>query len=81
MGKRGPEPGHAYGAAAIGKAIAGANFPMSKHDLISKYGDKQVELTKGNPQKLKNVLGKATNETFNSAADVEHAFHEQEGNY
>lgn len=73
MGERGPEPGHAYGAAAITNAISGANFPMSKNDLISKYGDKNVEITKGNPQKLRDILDNVPEETFNSPVDLEKA--------
>ncbi|EKE02484.1 MAG: hypothetical protein ACD_20C00379G0001 [uncultured bacterium] len=77
MGKRGPAPGHAYGAAAVTQAISGANFPMSKNDLINRYGDKQIEWTKGNPVNLRDVLSNLPNETYNSPADLEHAFHEK----
>lgn len=77
MGERGPQKGQAFGAAAIGHAIAGADFSMSKKDLLQKYGDKEVELTKGSPMKLKDILEKTDVDTFNSAADVEHAFHEE----
>ncbi|OGI21866.1 MAG: hypothetical protein A2287_07200 [Candidatus Melainabacteria bacterium RIFOXYA12_FULL_32_12] len=73
MGERGPEPGHAYGAAAVTMAIKGADFPMSKEDLISKYGDKEVEITKGNPQKLRDVLNNIPSETFNSPVELEKA--------
>ncbi|OGI21867.1 MAG: hypothetical protein A2287_07205 [Candidatus Melainabacteria bacterium RIFOXYA12_FULL_32_12] len=74
--KPGPEPGHAYGAAAITQAIRGADFPMSKQDLINMYGDKEVEYTKGNPQRLRDILEKLPGETYNSPADLEHAVHE-----
>jgi hypothetical protein len=73
MGERGPEPGHAYGAAAISMAIKGTDFPVSKQDLISRYGDKQVEITKGNPQKLRDILNEVPDETFNSPVDLEKA--------
>ena len=67
----------AYGAASITKAIKGADFPCSKQDLINSYGDKEVEYTKGNPVRVKEVLGNIPSETFNSPADLEHAFHEK----
>ena len=73
MGERGPEPGHAYGAAAITNAIKGAHFPMSKQDLLDNYGNKEVELTKGNPVKLSDLLSDITDETFNSPVDLEKA--------
>jgi len=73
MGERGPQPGHAYGAAAISMAIKGTQFPVSKQDLISKYGNKEVEITKGNPQMLRDILSEVPEETFNSPVDLEKA--------
>lgn len=73
MGERGPEPGHAYGAAAITMAIKGANFPISKRDLLSRYGDKEVEIRKGNPQRLSDIFNNIPDETFNSPRDIEKA--------
>lgn len=77
MGKRGPEPGRAYGAAAVSKCLKNADFPMSKNDLISKYGTCEIEWTKGNPVQLKNVISNIPDGTFNSPADLEHALHEE----
>jgi hypothetical protein len=73
MGERGPEPGHAYGAAAVSMAIKGVDFPISKRDLINRYGDKKVEITKGNPQNLRDILEDIPNETFHSPVDLEKA--------
>ncbi len=73
MGERGPEPGHAYGAAAVTMAIKGADFPISKQDLISQYGNKDVEITKGHPQKLRDILENVTSDTFNSPVELEKA--------
>ena len=73
MGERGPEPGHAYGAAAVTQAIKGVHFPCSKDELIGTYGNKQIELRKGNPMKLKDVLEDIPNDTFNSPVDLEKA--------
>ena len=77
MGERGPEPGHAYGAAAVASIFKNASFPMSKQDIMQRYGDKEIEYTKGNPVRVKEVLGNIPSETFNSPADLEHAFHEK----
>jgi hypothetical protein len=77
MGERGPEPGHAYGAAAVASVFKNANFPLSKQDIMSNYGNKEIEYKKGNPIRIKDVLGDLPNETYNSPADLEHAFHEK----
>lgn len=77
MGERGPEPGHAYGAAAIASIFKDADFPMSKNDIMSQYGDREVEYKKGNPVKISELLNKIPNETFNSPAELEHAVHEE----
>lgn len=79
MGERGPEPGHAYGAAAVASAFKDASFPMSKDEMMTCFGDIEIEYTKGNPVKIKEVLGDLPNETYNSPADLEHAFHERLG--
>jgi hypothetical protein len=76
MGERGPEPGHAYGAAAIARCLQGADFPMSKQELLSQYGNCEVEFTKGHSQKLSDVLEDVTDETFNSPVDLEKAIKE-----
>jgi len=75
--KSGPGKGHAYGAAALASVFRDVDFPLSKHEIISKYGNKEIEYTKGNIVKIKDVLGNISNETFNSPADLEHAFHEE----
>jgi len=77
MGERGPQRGKAYGAAAVARIFKNADFPMSKHDIMQRYGDKEIEYTKGNLVKVKNILSELENTTFNSPADLEHAFHEE----
>lgn len=69
-GKPGPEQGHAYGIASVSNALGGCDFPMSKQDLIDKYGARQIEWTKGNPQALREVLKDASENQFGSMADV-----------
>lgn len=77
MGARGPEPGHAYGAAAIAELFKNVDFPMTKNDIMQKFGEKEIEYTKGNPKKVKDILGGIANDKFNSPADLEHALHEE----
>jgi len=76
-GKRGPEKGHAFGAAAVAQIFKDADFPLSKQDIMKMYGDREIEYTKGEKIKVSDVLGDIPNETFNSPADLEHAFHEK----
>lgn len=70
VSKPGPEQGHAYGIASVSNALGGVNFPMTKQDLIDRYGDRQIEWTKGNPEPLKEILKGASEGEFNSMADV-----------
>ena len=70
MGKKGPAPGHAYGIASISNALSGAEFPMSKRDVLSKYGDKQIEWKKGQTGALKDILETTPDQHFNSMADL-----------
>lgn len=77
MGERGPKPGRAYGAAAVASIFKNTSFPLSKQDIMERFGDKEVEYKKGNPVRIKEILGNIPNENFNSPADLEHAFHEK----
>ena len=77
MGERGPAPGEAYGAAAVSKCIHGTSFPISKNDLLSRYGNCQVEWRKGESMKLRDLFEGVTDETFNSPVDIEKALKEK----
>ena len=77
MGFRGPKHGKAYGAAAIARVFKDASFPLSKHDIMQKYGDKEIEFTKGSHVKVRQVLWDLHDENFKSPADLEHALHEE----
>lgn len=68
--KPGPKQGQAYGIASVSNALGGSDFPMSKQDLISRYGDKQIEWTKGHLEPLRHVLKDASEHEFNSMSDV-----------
>jgi hypothetical protein len=77
MGKRGPKPGKAYGAAAIARVFKNISFPLSKNDIMEKYGTREIEFTKGSPVQVRQILWDIQDETFNSPADLEHALHEE----
>lgn len=76
MGERGPEKGQAFGAASITKCLKDVDFPCSKDQLISSYGDCEIEFKKGEPMMLRDILENIPDETYNSPADLEHAVHE-----
>lgn len=66
-------PSHAYGAAAIAKCIHGTHFPVTKNDLMSKYGSCQIEYRKGETVKFRDLLEDVDTNTFNSPVEVEQA--------
>lgn len=76
MGERGPEKGHAFGAAAVAKCLKNADFPMSKKDIMSKYGNCEVEWRKGETRTLQECLGDIPEESFNSPVELEKAIKE-----
>ncbi|EKE03185.1 MAG: hypothetical protein ACD_20C00234G0007 [uncultured bacterium] len=74
--KQKPLGSGAYGAVAIAKAFKGADFPMSKSQIMKKYGDKEIEYHRGYREKVHNILENIPEGNFNSTADVVRAFHE-----
>lgn len=68
--KPGPPKGEAYGIASVTQALEGLDFPASKQDLLSKAGGKTIEWTKGNPEKLQDILKDAPAEEYASMAQV-----------
>ena len=70
MAKKGPAPGQAYGIASISNALQGAEFPMSKNDVIEKYGGKEIQWRKGQPSQLKEILESTPDQQYKSMADL-----------
>ena len=66
----------AYGATAIAQAFKGADFPMTKDDIMQKYGDREIEYHKGKKEKVHDVLENIPDEKYNSTVELEQAFHE-----
>ena len=62
---------HVYGAAAIAQCFKDVDFPISKKQLVRKYGKCVVEIEKGETMKLKDVLDYVEDGTFNSPVDIE----------
>lgn len=68
--KPGPEKGEAYGAAALTQALKGVDFPISRMDLINQVGDRQIEVEKGKPMMMRDVLMACPHDMYNSPVDV-----------
>lgn len=54
----------------IAKAIDGIIFPISKADIIDKYGEKDIKVSNDNNLKLKKIIDKIQIQEFNSAAEL-----------
>jgi|GEM_PF-1550099 len=65
-----------YGAVAIAKVFKGANFPMTKEDIIQRYGDREIEYHIGRREKLADILQDIPEQSFNRTTELEHALHE-----
>ncbi|HBG48007.1 MAG TPA: hypothetical protein DDW90_00540 [Cyanobacteria bacterium UBA9971] len=62
---------HVYGAAAIAHCLKDVDFPITKNQLVRRYGNCVVEIEKGETMKLKEVLDYVQKGTFNSPVDIE----------
>lgn len=71
MRKRVPKSKHVYGAAAIAECLKDVDFPISKNQLVRRYGNCVVEIEKGETMKLKDVLDYVEKGTFNSPVEIE----------
>jgi len=62
--------GTAYGAASLTRVLNGIDFPVTKQEIIDKYGDKEVQYSKGNLRLLKELVNKCSKETFFSMSEL-----------
>jgi hypothetical protein len=68
--KPGPAKGHAYGVASVTNVMHGINFPISRQELINRFGHEQIFWTKNNPQKLEALLRQVPQEQFNNVTEI-----------
>ncbi|MCL4499863.1 MAG: hypothetical protein M1335_06455 [Chloroflexi bacterium] len=59
-----------YGMAALGEALKGVDFPISRQDLINQVGDRQVEIEKGRSMMMREFLGACSHNIYNTVTDV-----------
>ena len=67
-----------YGIASISFALKGAEFPMTKQELIDKYGNKHIQWKKGQSNTLKNILDSTQSKKYNSMTDLVSAISKSE---
>lgn len=68
--KPGPAKGQAYGVASVTNVMQGIHFPISKQDLINRFGNEQIYWTKNNPQQLGSLLRQVPQEQFNNVTEI-----------
>jgi hypothetical protein len=54
----------AYGAASLTRVLHGVDFPITKNQIIEKYGDKEVNYSKGSTKTMAEIVSKCVDETF-----------------
>lgn len=62
--------GQAYGAASLTRVLNGIGFPVTKDELINRYGTKEVMFSKGNNKTMREIVSKCTQESFKSMAEL-----------
>jgi hypothetical protein len=68
---RGPNRGEAYGIASVTHVLEGLHFPISRQDLMQRYGNKIIQWTKeGQSYKLAECLRQVRQEQFNSITEI-----------
>jgi hypothetical protein len=73
-GSRGPAAGEAYGAASITHVLKGVHFPVSKQDLLDRYGREQIRWTQeSRPVSLRDCLRDFQRDRFNSITEITQA--------
>lgn len=64
------QKGPAYGAASLTRVLNGIGFPVTKEEIIERYGHKEVQYSKGNIRTLKEIIDKTSKKTFSSMSEL-----------
>lgn len=71
-----PEPEiNSHGVKALGAIFRYVDFPITKQDLIQKYGDREIEYTSGETMKVRDIFADSSKEKYYSLDELEIAFH------
>jgi hypothetical protein len=66
---------NSHGVKALGAIFKYVNFPISKQEIIQKYGDREIEYTSGETMKVKDIFTDYPKDKFDTLSDLEFAFH------
>ena len=76
---RGPNRGEAYGVAGLTQQLQGVHFPVSKEELLNRYGNQKFQWTKnGETLTLRDCLKSLPNE-IGSITEITEAVSNWEG--
>jgi hypothetical protein len=64
------QKGTAYGAASLTRVLNGIGFPVTKEEIILRYGHKEVQYSKGNLRTLKEIIDKCSKQSFTSMSEL-----------
>jgi hypothetical protein len=70
--RRGPHKGEAYGVASVTNLLKGIDFPISRDEILRKFGNQEVHWTKQKSFKLKDCMQDAPEE-FQSVTQITQA--------
>lgn len=62
--------GVAYGAASLTRVLNGVCFPITRDEIIAKYGDREVQYSKGNLKTMKEIVSKCNNDSFYTMSEL-----------
>ena len=66
-----PEPEiNSHGVEALGAIFKYVRFPISKQEMIQKYGDREIEYTSGETIKVREIITNSPNDMFNSIEEI-----------
>jgi hypothetical protein len=60
----------AYGAASLTRVLHGVDFPITKNQIIEKYGHKEVSYSKGSTKTMAEIVSRCDTETFYTMAGL-----------
>ena len=62
--------GIVYGAASLTRVLNGVDFPITKEQIIDRYGHKEVNYSKGNLKLMKDIVQKCTQYEFYTMSEL-----------
>lgn len=64
------QDGQVFGVASVTNLLEGVSFPVSKQELIQRFGRQEVHWTQDTSESFENLIKGVPDETFYSASDV-----------